>query len=129
MFSQATNWLIDARNDHTRDDIEPPDWRKMHPEKNPRKIWILPVAVVTAIAIFGATFFVYAEDARTHRPGGWMPMVIGIGLFTAIMAFLTDVYVTTEERRRGGLTIAIVIGEVAVFFYAIMFLILNIFGS
>ena len=57
-----------------------------------------------------------------------MPAVLGIGTFIVTMLILTAAMLP-KERRRVGLVIGIVAGETAVFAYALMFLLLNIYGS
>jgi hypothetical protein len=92
------------------------------------KVWPLPVIVVAAIAIFAATFFAYAERHRLHQEGSPFPAVIGIGAFVLAMLLLTAAMLP-KERRGIGLVLSIVVGETVVFAYALMFLLLNIFGS
>lgn len=96
---------------------------------SPSKAWPLPVAIVATIALFSATFYSYAEGVRLHQPRGLTPIGIGTLIFAALMMFLTDAMVAKEGSRRIGLSIGIVAGETAVFFYALMFLLLNLFGS
>ena len=93
-----------------------------------RKIWPLPVAVVSALAIFAASFFGYAERHRLNQEGSYLPAVLGIVVFSVAMSVLT-VAAIPEERRSVRLVLAVVVGETAVFIYALMFLLLNIYGS
>jgi crotonobetainyl-CoA:carnitine CoA-transferase CaiB-like acyl-CoA transferase len=92
------------------------------------KIWLLPVIVVVAIGTFAATFYAYAERHRLHQEGSPFPAIIGIGAFVVAMIALTAALLP-RERRGVGLVLGIVIGETVVFAYALMFLLLNIYGS
>lgn len=92
------------------------------------KIWPLPVMVAVSLTIFAATFFSYAERHRLRQEGSSFPAVIGIGTFVVAMFILTAATLP-KERRKVGLIFSIVAGETVVFIGALMFLLLNIFGS
>ncbi len=92
-------------------------------------VWPLPVAIVTSIVIFAATFYYMAEGFRLKEPRGLSPIGIAVAIFVPLMLFLTDAMVAREGKRRIGASIAIVAVETVVFTYAMMFLLLNIFGS
>ena len=92
------------------------------------RIWPAPIAVISSIDIFAATFYAYAERQRLHQGGSYVPAGIGIAAFVAVMLVLTGAAIP-KERRRAGLVLGIVVAETAAFSYAIMFLLLNIYGS
>jgi len=100
----------------------------MSTETTQQKIWPLPVAVVSAIAIFAATFFAYAERHRLNKGGSYFPAVLGIVAFSLVISVLT-VAAIPKERRKARLVLSVIVGEIAVFVYALMFLLLNIYGS
>ena len=92
------------------------------------KVRPVPAAVVMSIAIFAATFFAYAERQRLHEGGSYAPASIGITAFVVVMIGLTAAALP-KERRSAGLVLGIVAAETAVFTFALMFLLLNIYGS
>ena len=100
----------------------------MSTESRTQRIWPLPVAVVAAITVFASTFFAYAERQRLHQGGSYFPAGVGIGVFSVLM-FGSTVAIIPKEKRSVGLVFGIVAAETAVFAYAIMFLLLNIYGS
>lgn len=100
----------------------------MRNDASPVKIWPLPVIVVVSLGTFAATFYSYAKRHRLHEEGSSLPAVLGIGIFIVAMLILTAA-ILPKERRRVGLVLGIVAGETAVFAYALMFLLLNIYGS
>lgn len=100
----------------------------MDPRSSPAKLWPLPVAVIACIAIFGGTFFAYAERERLHKNGSYLPLLIGIS------AFMLAMYVACRAAfpARAGKAWRVwgtVFGLTVFFFYALMFLLLNIYGS
>ena len=101
----------------------------MNSDTTSKKIWLPPAAVVSTIVLFATTFYIYAEGVRLEKPLGYLPIGIAFPIFMALMAFFTYVTINAPRKRKIGLTIVIILGETAVFIYAFMFLILNIFGS
>jgi hypothetical protein len=100
----------------------------MNPESSTPRIWPMPVAAVSSIAVFAATFFAYAERHRMQKQGSYLPAIFGIVVFVAVMSVLT-VAMIPKGKNRLGLVLGIVIAEAATFAYALMFLLLNIYGS
>lgn len=94
-----------------------------------RRFWPVPTAVCLALIIFAATFFAYADKARVHEAAGVYPALIGLVLFASVMAWLTDILLPEERKRRVGVLLLVVFVETAVFFYLLGFLILNLYGS
>ena len=93
------------------------------------KFWPVPVALLTAIAIFAGTYYAYAERHRLQEEGSPLPGVIGLGLFAITMTFLTDRLLPEEGKRRSLILVGVVAGETAAFFFILLFLLLNTLGS
>ena len=102
--------------------------QKMSAEATSLNIWPLPVAIVSGLAVFARTFFAYAERHRLNQAGSYLPAIIGIGAFSAVMIVLTAAMLP-KERRSAGVVLGIVAGETMAFIFALMFLLLNIYGS
>jgi len=100
----------------------------MSTETSVRRIWPGPTAVISSIGIFAATFFACAERQRLHQDGSYAPAGIGIAAFVIVMLGLTAAMLP-KERRTVWLVAGFVAAETTVFSYAIMFLLLNIYGS
>jgi hypothetical protein len=100
----------------------------MSAEATSLKIWPLPAAIVGGLAVFAGTFFAYAERHRLNREGSYLPAIIGIGAFSAVMLVLTAAMLP-KGRRTVGVVLGIVAGETIAFIFALMFLLLNIYGS
>ena len=93
------------------------------------KLWPVPVAILTAMAIFAGTYYAYAERHRLQEEGSPLPGVIGLGLFAITMTFLTDQLLPVERKRRDLILVGVVAGETAAFFFIFLFLIVNTLGS
>jgi hypothetical protein len=100
----------------------------MTTDATPRKFWPLPVAIVSAIVVFTATFFAYAERHRLNQGGSYIPALVGTLVFSSLMLALTAVMLP-KERRSVVVVGGIVFGETLAFIFALMFLLLNVYGS
>jgi hypothetical protein len=94
-----------------------------------RRIWPVPAAVVTALLIFAATFYSYAESRRTHQEGGYVPVILGLFSFFATMLCFTRLMLPEEKKKTVRLSFVIALSETALFAYLLMFLLLNLYGS
>ena len=63
-----------------------------------------------------------------HQEGSYSPVGFGILAFALLMIWLTLVALPQKKRKLGWI-LATVGGLTAVFTYALMFLLLNIYGS
>ena len=89
----------------------------------------LTVGVTLGLCIFAGTFFAYA-DMHKNLQGSYLPAVLGVIAFTALMALLN--YFTLSDRIllfRVSKAVGIALLEAIVFFYLLMLLLLNTFGS
>lgn len=94
-----------------------------------RRIWPVPAVVLTALVTFAATFYSYAESRRTHEEGGYLPLILGLTSFAALMLWFTRLMLPEEKKKKVRLSFIIALCETAVFAYLLMFLLLNLYGS
>lgn len=91
---------------------------------------ILAVSVMLSLCIFTGTFFAYAVRHNEHLPGSYLPVVVGVIAFTISMALLN--YFALPDRAfffRVSKALGIALLEAVVFFFLLLFIILNTFGS
>ena len=106
------------------------DQPKLVPDRGRFLAPVLPLAVIVGLLIFVGTYFVYFERHRTHAPGSYAPMVIGLGAFYGVMLLLNYLALPSQSAStRFAKATGIAMAETGAFFVLLMLLILNTLGA
>jgi len=92
--------------------------------------WALLISVAATLSIFGLTFLPYAGAHAKQQPGGYAPAILGVVVFAVFMA-ATNYWALSgrEPSTRLAWSVGVAIAETGVFCIALLFVLINSFGS